>query len=464
LVAAAARRYDSAKPGKSAKGPMTIPARAVATTALLLLWPALFNGAPLIFSDTLDFPAMMLDPGGRPIRALGYGAFAGLPALLTGSFWPVVVMQALLTAWVVHAVLVTVMPALPLRLHALAGVAIAALTSAGWAASYVMPDALTAPGLLALLLMLGAARGARLAMAAALVALAAASHLTHVAMLLAATGAVAALRLAPWRRAVLAAAFVLTGAGAVIGANRLLSGHAEYVRGGEVFLAARLAGDGLLQRVLAARCPDPALPLLCAALPVMQRDADEFLWEGQSPLRPGGDFFAASAEMRIANAATIAAFWPDWVAASLARAARQALSVRAGDGLEQELMRIFAPRLAPLLGDGAARAALASRQLREELAGHPLTLVPVPAALLGLALAPLLLVLRRPARLLLTVVLAGYLANALAIGFGGSVHPRYAARLAWLLPLAAGAALAGTRFGAAAEGPQRGLHKAAILP
>lgn len=448
---------------------MTIPARAVAVTALLLLWPALFNGAPLIFSDTLDFPAMMLDPGGRPIRALGYGAFAGLPALLTGSFWPVVVAQALLTAWVVHAVLAAILPVLPAPLHVLAGVAIAALTSAGWAAGYVMPDALTAPGLLALVLVLGAARGARLVVAAALVALAAASHVTHVLVLLAVISVAAALRLAPWRRALLAAAITLAGAGAVIGANRLLSGHAEYARGGEIFLAARLAGDGLLQRALAARCPDPALPLLCAALPVMQRDADEFLWEGRSPLRPGGDFFAASAEMRSANAATIASFWPDWAAASLARAARQALSVRAGDGLEQELMLIFAPRLAPLLGEGAARAALASRQLREELAEHPLTLIPVPAALLGLTLAPLLLVLHRSAlhrsaRLLLAVVLAGYLANALAIGFGGSVHPRYAARIAWLLPLAAGAALASRRFGGAAEGSQGGLRKAANPP
>lgn len=453
---------------------MTIPTRAVVTTALLLLWPALFNGAPLIFSDTLDFPAMMLDPGGRPIRALGYGAFAGLPALLAGSFWPVVMVQALLTAWAVHATLATVLPALPPRLHVLAGIAIAALTSAGWAASYAMPDALTAPGLLALFLVLVGARGARLAIAAALIALAAASHVTHVALLLAAIGAVAALRLAPWRSALLAAALTLAGAGAVIGANRLLSGHAEYTRGGEVFLAARLAGDGLLQRALAARCPDPALPLLCAALPVMQRDADEFLWEGNSPLRPGGDFFAASAEMRLANAATIAGFWPDWVAASLARAARQALSVRAGDGLELELMLIFAPRLAPLLGEGAAQAALASRQLREELAAHPVTLIPMPAALLGLALAPLLLLLLgwrpmacrldRPARLLLAVALAGYLANALAIGFGGSVHPRYAARIAWLLPLAVGAALASCRFGGAAEGPKGGLRKATSPP
>ncbi|MBR0647421.1 hypothetical protein [Plastoroseomonas hellenica] len=435
---------------------MTIPTRAVATTALLLLWPALFNGAPLIFSDTLDFPAMVLDPAGRPIRALGYGAFAGLPALLTGSFWPVVAAQALLTAWAAHAAIAVTLPALPPRLHVFAGVAIAALTSAGWAASYAMPDALTAPGLLALFLVLAGARGVRLAAAAALVALAAASHVTHVLILFAAIGAVAALGLAPWRQALLAAALVLAGAGGVIGANRLLSGHAEYVRGGEVFLAARLAGDGLLQRELAARCPDPALPLLCAALPVMQRDADEFLWEGNSPLRPGGDFFAASAEMRIANAATMAGFWPDWVAASLARAARQVLAVRAGDGLERELMRIFAPRLAPLLGEDAARAALASRQLQEELAEHPVTLVPVPAALLGLALAPLLLaILRqrrawpayRPALLLLAVVLAGYLANALAIGFGGSVHPRYAARIVWLLPLAAGAALAAHRFG-----------------
>jgi hypothetical protein len=441
---------------------VTLRWTAIVATAFLLLWPAVFNGAPLIFSDTLDFPAMMLDPGGRPIRALGYGAFAGLPALAAGSFWPVILMQAALTAWALHAALAVALPALTLRGHFLAGAGVAMLTSAGWAASYAMPDALTAPGLLALFLMLAGAGGWRLVAAAAIVALAAASHLTHLPVLLAAAAAAALLRLAPWRRALLAGVVALAGMGAVVGANRMLSGHAEYTRGGEVFLAARLAGDGLLQRWLARRCPDPALPLLCAARPMMLWNADEFLWHAQSPLRPEGDFFAASPEMRIANPATLRAFWPDWVAASLGRAARQTVAVRAGDGLEQELMEIFAPRLAPLLGEAAMRAALASRQLREEVAEHWVTLLPVPAALLGLLLAPWLLATSRPpvVRLLLAIVLAGYAANALAIGFGGSVHPRYSARLAWLLPLAAGAALAQRPIRAAS----RGLPATATAP
>ena len=41
------------------------------------------------------------------------------------------------------------------------------------------------------------------------------------------------------------------------------------------------------------------------------------------------------------------------------------------------------------------------------------------------------------ALLLLAGALAGALANAGAVGFGGTVHARYQARIAWLLPVAA---------------------------
>lgn len=124
----------------------------VLATALALTWPALLlSGAPLIFSDTFDFLAMDLGSE-RYIRPRGYGWFAGSLARVFGSLWPVVATQALLTAALAHTVLRAVLPELRMREHIAAGFGLAVLTTAPWAASYVMPDALTAPSLLALFL------------------------------------------------------------------------------------------------------------------------------------------------------------------------------------------------------------------------------------------------------------------------------------------------------------------------
>lgn len=424
-------------------------------TALLLLWPAAYNGAPLIFADTLDFPAMILDHETRRFRSRGYGIAAGLPALALGSFWAVILAQAALTAWLAHRTLRALLPRLDRRGHRLAGAALA-LTTAPWAAAYVMPDALTAPGLLALFLLLSGRVGWTTAtLAGAVVALAAAAHVTHALIMGCALAAVLILRLVPLRRAALGLACIAIGYAAVLGANRVLTGHAEYVRGGEVFLAARFAGDSLLHRYLDAQCPDARLPMLCAARPDLPRHADEFLWLGDSPLRPDGDMFAASDELRIANRAIMVAFWPDWLHLSIARAAHQLVLTRAGDGLEQELMAGVLPRVAEMLGTSAAALHAASRQARVEMSDDPLALAMAPAGLVGLILAPWLLLRRRDPglRLLLALVLAAYAANALAVGAGGSVHARYSARIVWLLPFGAMAALLHGRFGA----PTRGI-------
>ncbi|MGK7871740.1 hypothetical protein ACFHPP_31390, partial [Falsiroseomonas sp. E2-1-a20] len=137
-----------------------------------------------------------------------------------------------------------------------------------------------------------------IAAAAAIVALAAASHVTHLLTGLAIIGALGLWRLVggaaiavPPCRLALAMAAMLTGAGAAVGANAALTGHTEYAGGGSIFLAARLAGDGLLQRHLADTCPDPVLQRLCAARGRIPFDADEFLWLPDSALYDDGSFF-----------------------------------------------------------------------------------------------------------------------------------------------------------------------------
>jgi hypothetical protein len=205
----------------------------VLVTGALLLWPALLlNNAPLIFSDTMDYLTMGVGPE-RPIRPRGYGWFAGTPAWIFGSLWPVVVLQSLITATLIHATLRTTLPELGMRWHLCAGLGLGTLTTAPWAASYVMPDALTAPALLGLFLVLALQARQRFgtALAASVVSLATASHLTH---LLTALGVIGALGL--WR---------LT-AGAVTG-----------VRPGRLVLAAAAAVVGKRGHAALLACTDP---------------------------------------------------------------------------------------------------------------------------------------------------------------------------------------------------------------
>jgi len=446
--------------------PRALPfAAAVAAAAALLLWPALFNGHPLIFSDSMDFLMMAQEPlAPGAIRPRGYPCAIMPFVALAGSAWAVVAAQAVLTAWLALRVVALLWPGVGAGTLSAVSLLLAA-SSAPWAASYVMADALTAPLVLALLLLLlpGAARVER-AVATLVVLAAAAAHTTHLAILLAASGTLLLWRIADraapfgWLRAAMPAA--LAGAGFVASALGTLAadGRFEYARASPQFLAARLAGDGLLQAHLARICPAPGVTL-CADLPTLPDTADGFLWDPSSPLWRRGDFFALEEELRRLNRAVLAETWPDWLRRSALRAVAQAVTLRAGDGLDRDLVRDFQPAYARIMGEAAGRALAASRQYAEELRDHP------AAALAGAlnagamaGCAGLLLLFgaawrrRHPALLLaLLLVFVAAAANAAAVGLGGSVHARYQARLAWLfvLLLPVAAALAPRRLSAA---------------
>ena len=75
-AAGALRNGDPARVPPRPATPVNRLVPVVLATALALAWPALLlNGAPLIFSDTMDFLAMGLGPE-RFLRARGYGWFA----------------------------------------------------------------------------------------------------------------------------------------------------------------------------------------------------------------------------------------------------------------------------------------------------------------------------------------------------------------------------------------------------
>ncbi len=91
----ASRQPPSVEPGRNRD--RELAAVLVGATTLALLWPALWNGYPLVFMDTGLYvdSAFTLRP--YPARSPGYPMLLR-PTLLGGSLWPVIVVQSLLTS------------------------------------------------------------------------------------------------------------------------------------------------------------------------------------------------------------------------------------------------------------------------------------------------------------------------------------------------------------------------------
>jgi hypothetical protein len=115
---------------------------AVPAAAALLLWPAVWNGYPIVFADSGTYLSQAIQHYAGWDRPVFYSLFM-LPLHATVTLWPVVAAQALLAAWVLWLVCRVLVPAI-------SGIALAGLVfvlSAGtwlpWIVSELMPDLFT---------------------------------------------------------------------------------------------------------------------------------------------------------------------------------------------------------------------------------------------------------------------------------------------------------------------------------
>src|ERR1700726_3964260 len=122
--------------------------RTSSTTAatLILLLPALWNRFPLLEYDTGGYLARWFEGYLVPSRSTTYGLFlaAGWPL----DFWPIVILQALVTVWIIGLLLRTH------RFHPIALPAITAVlaltTALPWLASALLTDIFAGLAVLAL--------------------------------------------------------------------------------------------------------------------------------------------------------------------------------------------------------------------------------------------------------------------------------------------------------------------------
>jgi hypothetical protein len=415
---------------------------AVLAAALMLIAPALWNRFPLLQFDTGGYFARWYEGKLEESRSTVYGLFLNL--LSRPDFWPVVVVQAALTVWIV---------ALVLRVHGLGKrarvliVTIAALsvaTTLPWLTSLLLTDVFAGLGVLALYLIVvradALARWERIALVG-FVAFAAATHNATLAvlMLLVAAGLLFTLidrRIVPPRGVTRGALALATGAALLVAANYAVARQLAWTPGGIALMFGRMLNDGIVKRYLTERCPDPRFKL-CDHLAELPDDADVFFW-GESVFDRLGRFQGMNEEMRTIVLETLAAYpWLQLKGAAVATA-RQLVKVATGYGVHTEVWHTYGmfEQFAP----GALPAMKAARQQQGELDFEAINRVHVPVALASMVLLIGVIALARRrtpyadlGKLAAAVALA-ILANAFVCGALSNPHDRYGARIVWLAP------------------------------
>lgn len=327
---------------KAEFGPTLADIAAFLTVVLILLWPALWNGYPLIYHDTEDYVNTSFTWQVMPWRTVPYAVLVGL-GRLTGGLWSVVVLQAVLAAWVLQAAVAAFAGG---RRGVLLGAAVllALGGSLPWLASQVMPDVLTgvAPlGLAVLAFGRGLRRHWRILLVIP-VAIAIACHLSHLAVAAGLLLALLALRLATqwWRPSLrpalgLALAGLILGGGAFPVLHKLIIGEAVFSPSGKVLQLALFVQNGLAKRYLDKVCPNGSALKLCPHRDKLPTTADAFLWaHWASPFWKLGGWVAMKEEARKIVAGATREF-PGAVAwSAVNNAARQLVELRLGDGLD----------------------------------------------------------------------------------------------------------------------------------
>jgi hypothetical protein len=418
---------------------------AVAGMMLALLAPALWNGLPLIFSDTGGYFT-------RPIEGdllMGRSAFYGLFLYLSipYAFWPVVIAQAGVVSWLI---------VLALRCHGFGGrpwlalsltAMLSAFTSLPWFAAQLMPDILFPAAVLALQLLTFRAThltGAERLGLGAVIAVAIASHMAALALCLGVLvglwllSFVKPLNLPPLRLREAGIAAV-GGVALCLLSNLAIAGSFAFTPGGASFLFGRLVEDGIAQRYLKKRCPDPRLRV-CTYANDLPDNADDWLWKNDTPFYVLGGAEGFGPEARRIIIGSITMYPLAHAEAALAAAAEQFISFRTeisifDNGPTLDEIRDHAPQLLP--------AFMRAPQQTESLDIAPLNVVHVPAAALAIAGLAAALIWRRRLKLapeltaFCVTVLAALAVNAAICGVFSHPVDRYQSRLVTLAPLAA---------------------------
>jgi hypothetical protein len=409
---------------------------------LLLLWPALLNGYPLVFADTGTYLSQAINLHLGWDRPPFYSFFL-LVTHWTISTWPAIFAQSMIAVWGVSIWARVMVGWWREWMIVPAGAMLAALTSLPWTIAELSPDFLTALMAIALVVLLFApdhvGRYERCGLMA-LVAFAIVAHLSNLPIALIVLSVFLPMRreLAPWA-AVAAGVLALVSFNLMIGRGPVIAPY------GNIFLLARVVADGPGRDVIQAECPGPRW-VLCSYEDALPATADAFLWHPDSPLYLAGGPRLVSGQ---ANAIILRAVSMEPLrqfGAFVTNTAVQLQRFATGDGLQPWSAEVT-PWIKQDFPAWEAGHYLTARQTRGiVLVSGWMQALHAVVAVAGSILCLALFVPRwRTPRdaYFIAAILVTLLANAAICGGLSGPHDRYQSRVMWLPGAMAGLAIAG---------------------
>jgi hypothetical protein len=436
------------------RGIHAIAGRLVAYSASIvwLCLPALWNGFPLMFDDVGGYLERW------PTHSLGLGRSATYGVLLwitrDASFVPVILLQALVTTFVIDRALKIFRPGWPA--WSLPGVVALLSLTTGLAmfASKALPDAWAGPAVLALHLLAWHSERLTLGERVAMIAIIVFAGAAHMAIfgLLAAVSALYGLlflcrrplRMAPAGVAILAP---WLGFALLLATDAIVAGRPAPTPGGEAFLLGRLIEDGGAKITLDEECPRQDWQL-CQFKDALPDYAEAFIFYADSPLQKigGVDDPRAQQEMRSIIVRAIIDHPLAQLNQAIVLTTEQFVDIGTS-GVMEPLMAAHArwtiQRFTPWLLPGFDQARQQTQQIDLSLWSDWIVIPFGVAASLALPLLAAVLWRRgfRREAMLPALLFVTLMINAAICGVISSPNDRYQARLVWLAPLVIGLAL-----------------------
>lgn len=441
----------SIAPRIRARGIRLRPAMDLGFATVILAWPAIYNGFPLLYPDTMTY----LADGRTVARALflhQFSEYYGMRSLIYSlvilplhqnrTAWPIMVLQCFLAAWMLRLLVRCTVPAVAGSMFLVVAAVLSAISALPWCASLVLPDVLGSLVYPAMFLLARApeklSRGDKIALCV-FALLGIASHITFFVI---ATAVCLLLLFLPGRSlrgAAAAAGCIAAAAACTLALNAWLYGHPSLSGDRPPFLAARIIADGPGRWYLQGQCASLNW-VVCAHLDKLSDDSDQMLWASDGLWESLTD----DEQERMLDEET------HFVIATV-RTYPRAVLQRSASNLWQQLQmfglkdlegtQYMAASFAQVMP--AERAAyLHSRQARNALPLQGLSQFQAWMFLASAVIAPVLLTAfrgRMPPLLLQLAMVSFFvlLVNAAATGPISVPEARFQSRVAWLIPFVA---------------------------
>ncbi len=269
--------------GPKMREPWYLAGASTLLCALALSGAAIWNGYPIVYSDTSSYIISGFELETLKDRPITYGLFIRVSSFNGWSLWTVVIAQSMLLAYVIGRSLKSI-GSTNSMMRAAVIILVSLLSGLPFVSGQIITDVFT-PILLFTLYLLFFTSGDRRerALLFALFLMSFAMHMSHIGITALLLAGLLVLRHTVRRTVPFAARWRTFGSVVLLAVIGSLAMGPSLAKSKHTFFAARMADAGILQRYLDEHCGEENF-VLCARKGSIPQDANAFLWDKNSPL------------------------------------------------------------------------------------------------------------------------------------------------------------------------------------